>query len=74
MLSMFGQLDAIGQIAGGPLVGWIAFSFSISAGLFATGLLTVPVLIFLWIAGRYASSRVSESSGRYRGKPDRFNI
>jgi MFS transporter, DHA3 family, tetracycline resistance protein len=64
MLSLFGQLDAIGQIAGGPLVGWIAFSFSISAGLFATGLLTVPVLIFLWIAGRYASSRVSESSGQ----------
>jgi MFS transporter, DHA3 family, tetracycline resistance protein len=64
MLSLFGQIDAIGQIAGGPLVGWIAFSFSISAGLFATGLFTVPVLIFLWIAGRYASSRVSESSGQ----------
>ncbi|MCA1041872.1 MFS transporter [Bacillus infantis] len=64
MLSLFGQIDAIGQIAGGPLVGWIAFSFSISAGLFATGLFTVPVLIFLWIAGRYANSRVSESSGQ----------
>ncbi|SIB93215.1 Uncharacterised protein [Mycobacteroides abscessus subsp. abscessus] len=65
MLSLFGQLDAIGQIAGGPLVGWIAFSISIQAGLFATGLLTVPVLIFLCIAGRYASSRgVSKSSGQ----------
>ncbi|MGD6854965.1 MFS transporter [Bacillus infantis] len=65
MLSLFGQLDAIGQIAGGPLVGWIAFSISIQAGLFATGLLTVPVLIFLWVAGRYANSgRVSKSSGQ----------
>ncbi len=50
MLSMFGQLDAFGQIAGGPLVGWIALTFSVQAGLFATGLLMIPVLFFLWVA------------------------
>ncbi|SFA70182.1 MULTISPECIES: MFS transporter [unclassified Bacillus (in: firmicutes)] len=55
MLSLFGQLDAFGQIAGGPLVGWIALSLSISAGLLTTALFMVPVLFFLWISKRYAS-------------------
>lgn len=54
MLSMYGQLDAFGQIAGGPIVGWIALGFSISAGLLTTALFMVPVLCFLWIARKYA--------------------
>ncbi|QED47967.1 MFS transporter [Cytobacillus dafuensis] len=52
MLSMFGQLDAFGQIAGGPLVGWIALSISIPAGLITTSLLGVPVIFLLWLAKR----------------------
>ncbi|MCD7034374.1 MFS transporter [Metabacillus sp. GX 13764] len=51
MLSLFGQLDAIGQIAGGPVVGLIALS-SVSLGLITTSLLTIPVLFFLWMARR----------------------
>lgn len=48
-LSMFGQLDAFGQIAGGPIVGLLALYTSISGGITASALLILPVLFFLWI-------------------------
>lgn len=47
-LSMFGQLDAFGQIAGGPLVGLLALYTSISGGISSSALLILPVLYFLW--------------------------
>ncbi|WP_088009394.1 MFS transporter [Indiicoccus explosivorum] len=47
-LSMFGQLDAFGQIAGGPLVGLIALYTSISGGITASALLLVPGVWFIW--------------------------
>lgn len=47
-LSMFGQLDAFGQIAGGPIVGLLALYTSISGGITASALLVLPVLYFLW--------------------------
>lgn len=47
-LSMFGQLDAFGQIAGGPIVGLFALYTSISGGISVSALLTFPVLYFLW--------------------------
>ncbi|WP_019412937.1 MFS transporter [Paenisporosarcina sp. TG20] len=47
-LSMFGQLDAFGQIAGGPLVGLLALYTSISGGITASAFLILPVLYFLW--------------------------
>lgn len=47
-LSMFGQLDAFGQIAGGPIVGLLALFTSISGGITASALLVLPVLYFLW--------------------------
>ena len=47
-LSMFGQLDALGQVAGGPLVGLVALYTSIQGGLAVTALLIVPTLYFLW--------------------------
>ncbi|MFY4776944.1 MFS transporter [Metabacillus sp. RGM 3146] len=52
MLSLFGHFDAVGQIAGGPLVGFIALS-SVSMGLVVTSLLTIPVLFLLWVAKRH---------------------
>lgn len=56
-LSMFGQLDAFGQIAGGPLVGLLALYTSISGGITASALLILPVLFFLWIMkGRMTTS------------------
>ncbi len=47
-LSMFGQLDAFGQIAGGPLVGLFALYTSISGGISVSVFLILPVIYFLW--------------------------
>ncbi|WP_071460710.1 MFS transporter [Bacillus massilinigeriensis] len=47
-LSMFGQLDAFGQVAGGPLVGMIALYTSVNGGIAASAILISPVLYFLW--------------------------
>ena len=56
-LSMFGQLDAFGQIAGGPLVGLLALYTSVSGGITVSALLILPVLFFLWIMkGRMTTS------------------
>lgn len=48
VISMSGQVDAFGQIAGGPVVGWIGNRFSVRAALLASGLILTPALaIFL---------------------------
>ena len=47
-LSMYGQLDALGQAAGGPLVGMIALYTSIQVGIAASAILIIPTLYFLW--------------------------
>jgi DHA3 family tetracycline resistance protein-like MFS transporter len=44
MLSVNGQADAIGQIAGGPVVGAIGTIFSLRAALTVAGLLLTPAL------------------------------
>lgn len=50
MLSVSSQVDACGQIAGGPLVGLVAQRISIQAGLFSSAGLLAPVLfIFGWL-------------------------
>ncbi|MBN1565044.1 MAG: MFS transporter [Anaerolineae bacterium] len=46
--SMAGQVDAIGQVAGGPGVGYIGSAWSIRAALVAGGILLSPVL---WLFG-----------------------
>ena len=47
-LSMFGQLDALGQVAGGPLVGLIALYTSISGGIATSAILILPTLFLFW--------------------------
>lgn len=47
-LSMYGQLDAFGQVAGGPLVGIIALYTSVQGGIITSALLIIPTLYFLW--------------------------
>jgi DHA3 family tetracycline resistance protein-like MFS transporter len=47
VLSMSGQVDAIGQIAGGPAVGLVARTFSVVAALVTSGLLLSPALFFI---------------------------
>jgi DHA3 family tetracycline resistance protein-like MFS transporter len=45
--SMFGQVDAVGQIAGGPAVGLIARFVSVVAAITASGLLLAPALLLV---------------------------
>ncbi len=47
VLSMSSQVDAVGQIAGGPLLGAIGSALSIQAALLASSLTLSPVLGFL---------------------------
>ena len=44
VISMSGQVDAIGQIAGGPVIGLIGNLFSVRAAITVSGLLLTPVL------------------------------
>ncbi len=43
VLSMSAQVNAIGQIAGGPVVGWVGTAHSLRAALAAAGLALLPV-------------------------------
>ncbi|KAI7257780.1 hypothetical protein KC345_g10705 [Hortaea werneckii] len=44
VLSMVSQADALGQTAGGPVVGYIGSRFSIRASLLAAGFMLLPVI------------------------------
>ena len=44
---MFGQVDAIGQVMGGPVVAVIASVGSAVASLLTSGLLLTPALFFV---------------------------
>lgn len=53
-LSMFGQVDALGQIAGGPIIGLLALYASVADGIAATALLLLPVVLCcLWMRRLY---------------------
>jgi DHA3 family tetracycline resistance protein-like MFS transporter len=52
VLSMIGQVDAIGQIAGGPLIGLVASLFSVTAAISISGLLLTPALPLIRAANR----------------------
>jgi DHA3 family tetracycline resistance protein-like MFS transporter len=45
LLSMSSQVDAIGQIAGGPLLGMVGNLFSVRAAIGAAGMVLSPVLL-----------------------------
>jgi DHA3 family tetracycline resistance protein-like MFS transporter len=57
VLSLASQVDSLGQIAGGPLLGWIGLSVSIPAALLASAVLLAPALGLL--AGQIKGLRVT---------------
>jgi hypothetical protein len=57
VLSMSGQVDAIGQVAGGPPVGLLARALSVPAAIVASGMLLTPAA---WLAAR--ANRIAEPS------------
>ena len=62
VLSMSGQVDAIGQIVGGPSVGLVARSFSVVAALVTSGLLLSPALFFIGRANALSPERAESES------------
>jgi DHA3 family tetracycline resistance protein-like MFS transporter len=48
VLSISSQMDAVGQIGGGPIVGVVARNRGISTGLLTSGLMLFPILAVLW--------------------------
>lgn len=61
VLSFDGQIDALGQIAGGPIVGAIGLAYSVRAALVTTGALLLPALPLLAFAGRHTPATVSDT-------------
>lgn len=66
--SMFGQVDAIGQVAGGPGVGLIANLVSVAAAISTSGLLLTPALFLIGRANR--QSLVEEGADATALKPE----
>jgi DHA3 family tetracycline resistance protein-like MFS transporter len=62
VLSMSGQVDAIGQIAGGPSVGLVARSFSVVAALVTSGLLLSPALFLIGRANALSPEQAEAES------------
>lgn len=62
VLSMSGQVDAIGQIAGGPAVGLIARTFSVVAALVTSGLLLSPALFLVGRANAHSPEQAEAES------------
>ncbi len=61
VISMSGQVDAIGQIVGGPGVGWLGNVVSIPAALAASSFILSPILALYWRATRQSTVVASES-------------
>jgi hypothetical protein len=53
ILSTISQMDAVGQAAGGPVLGVIGTRFGLRASMIAASVLIVPVIGLLRRAGRY---------------------
>jgi DHA3 family tetracycline resistance protein-like MFS transporter len=61
--SMFGQVDAIGQVLGGPIVAVIASVGSTVASLVTSGLLLMPALFFITRANSRSTQEVDIDTG-----------
>ncbi|SHJ11858.1 MFS transporter, DHA3 family, tetracycline resistance protein [Clostridium cavendishii DSM 21758] len=62
ILSINGQINALGQILGGPIIGVIATNISVSIGIAYTSLLVTPVLV-LYIVSMIMDKRVIDRVG-----------
>ncbi len=58
VFSMQSQSDALGQVAGGPILGWIATAVSLSVAFVMAGVFLMPaVLLYAWAARRDRQDR-----------------
>ena len=58
VLSINGQMNSLGQILGGPIIGIIATNISVSMGIACTSLLVTPVLV-LYIVAMIMDKKIS---------------
>jgi MFS transporter, DHA3 family, tetracycline resistance protein len=56
VLSMTGQVDAIGQILGGPGMGWLATAYSTRLTMVAVAILLSPVLLLYLLALQWSNT------------------
>lgn len=61
--SMAGQVDAIGQVAGGPGVGFVARFVSVIAAMTTSGFLLLPAMFFVSRANRISTEAEGVESG-----------
>lgn len=52
VLSTYGQIDSMGQIIGGPLIGFIALKTSISTAIITSGVILSPIIFLLIYSSR----------------------
>ena len=63
VLSMLGQVDAIGQLVGGPIIGLVASLLALRAGIVGVGVLLAPVIPLLLLALRRSRQAAVETVG-----------
>lgn len=56
VISTYGQIDALGQIIGGPIIGLIAMKTSISMAIVASALILSPVIILLIYGSKFTKA------------------
>ena len=61
MLSVISLVNSLGQIAGGPLIGWTAARFGVPAALIATAGLLIPVSVLYLRTRRQGAAPVEET-------------
>lgn len=66
VISTNGQINALGQILGGPIIGIIATKISISVGIACTALLLTPVIV-LYVISMKKDKALRENSIKYTG-------
>jgi DHA3 family tetracycline resistance protein-like MFS transporter len=59
IISMSGQVDAIGQIVGGPAIGLVAKTISVQLAMTISGLLLTPALPLIVRANRLHAEETS---------------
>lgn len=57
VISTYGQMDALGQIIGGPIIGFIALKTSISTAIVVSGIILAPVIVLIGGMGKLHLSR-----------------
>jgi MFS transporter, DHA3 family, tetracycline resistance protein len=72
ILSVNGQLNSLGQILGGPIIGVIATKISVSIGIACTSVLLAPVIL-LYILSMLKDRMDKVESFRERGEIDENN-